>query len=261
MPSPNLPQTLKQLLMIGGTDKYFQFAKCFRDEDLRADRQPEFTQVDIEVSFSTQAYIKNLATLLIQQIFPLPEHFTLETMSYQRAMELYGTDKPDTRFDLTHFNTTSLFHQSSLGIFSTIANTQGLIKSIFIPQKMGELSRKELDALGQVVKPFGGKGVAWFKVQEEKLSGGIAKFITDQELKKLQQLSQSQTNGLYLFFADQDHAAAHACADAVRRYLGNKLHLLQPGYYFLWVNNFPLLEYCSNDQRFYAVTILLPNLP
>ena len=250
---PQSPQTLKQLLMIGGIERYFQLVKCFRDEDLRADRQPEFTQLDIEVSFSTQDSIKDLASTLVKEIFPLPEnHLTMETMSYQKAMKLYGTDKPDNRFTLTHLDVTSLFRQGQLEIFSTIAKAQGLIKSIFIPQKIGELSRKELDSLADIVRPLGGKGVAWFKLQEKGPSGGIAKFITDKELEGLQQLSQSKENGLYLFFAHKDPSATHACADATRRYLGQKLGLIQKGHHFLWINDFPLFEYSSKDKRFYA---------
>ena len=250
---PQSPQTLKQLIMIGGMERYFQLAKCFRDEDLRADRQPEFTQLDIEVSFSTQDSIKDLASTLVKEIFPLPTgHLSMETMSYQKAMELYGTDKPDTRFTLTHLNATSLFQQGQLEIFSTISKAKGLIKAIFIPERVGELPRKGLDALTDVVKPLGGKGVAWFRLREGTPSGGISKFITDEELKGLQQLSQSTENGLYLFFAHKDPSVAHVCADATRRYLGRKLNLIQEGHHFLWINDFPLLEYSSKDERFYA---------
>ena len=242
---PQSPQTLKQLLMIGGTDRYFQIAKCFRDEDLRADRQPEFTQIDIEAAFCSQEYIKNLATTLLQEVYALPENFTLPSITYDKAMELYGTDKPDTRFELTHQNATPLFANSTFQTFSHIARSGGLIKSLFLPRSLGELSRKDLDHLSARVKPLGGQGVAWVKVESGQMSGGIAKFSPP---------LATEEDGLHLFFAHTKHTIAHTCADNVRRHLGEKLHLIQKDErQFLWITDFPLLEYSEEDQRFYAL--------
>ncbi|EQC45665.1 aspartate--tRNA ligase [Bacteriovorax sp. Seq25_V] len=246
---PQSPQTLKQLLMIGGTDKYFQICKCFRDEDLRADRQPEFTQIDIEVSFSTEEYIKNLVTKILKGLFKLDDNFSIPVMSYQDAMKDYGCDKPDTRFGLKHHIVNDIFKGTDFGVFSSVLATNGLIKAMFIPESLGTFSRKILDGFVDVVKPHGGKGVAFFKVENEAATGGISKFITEDILKQLNGLEAEGNNGTWLFFADVAEVA-HASADAVRRHLGKELGLLGDKKAFLWVNNFPLFEY--SEGRFYA---------
>lgn len=250
---PQSPQTLKQLLMIGGTDKYFQITKCFRDEDLRADRQPEFTQVDIEVSFTTQKYMKNLTTHLVRKVFSFSDNFEIPTMTYAEALKRYGSDKPDVRFELEHKVVNSLFENSGFSVFSSIAE-EGLIKAIFLSANDGELPRKEIDALANVVKPFGGKGVAWFKVKEEEISGGISKFITPEILEGLQnEFGNKGENGIFLFFGSDTHKVTHDCADAVRRHLGKLCNLIDENdYKFLWVNDFPLLEYDEDAERFFA---------
>ncbi len=250
---PQSPQTLKQLLMIGGTGKYFQIAKCFRDEDLRADRQPEFTQVDIEVSFATQDYLRNLMTALMPKIFAgLPADFKFPVMSFDQAMNLYGTDKPDISFDLPHIDVTSLFRNSSFQTFADAA-CNGLIKAIFVPATTGTFTRKEVDAFVDVVKPFGGKGVAWFKVAGSEVSGGISKFIDGDLLAKMQTLSKesSSNDGTWLFVAGKE-SIVHASADALRRHIGKSFKLSKSGYHFLWVNDFPLYEWNEDDKRFYA---------
>jgi aspartyl-tRNA synthetase len=254
---PQSPQTLKQLLMIGGTDKYFQIVKCFRDEDLRADRQPEFTQVDIEVSFASACYIKNLGTKILRELFNLGESFELETMSYQEAMESYGSDKPDFRFGLKHINTTDAFSSSSFKVFSDIASGGGLVKAVFLEASVGALARKDIDGLTEVVKPYGGKGVAWFKVAGDgSLSGGVSKFVTPEILKSLQEKAKEQgykeSEGLWLFCGDLKKSSAHACMDAVRRFLAEKFDLYEKDYAFKLINDFPLLEYDEEEGRFYA---------
>ncbi len=250
---PQSPQTLKQLLMIGNTDKYFQICKCFRDEDLRADRQPEFTQIDIEVSFATQDYIRNLATKLIKNIFKRPEGFELPKMTYAEAMRDYGSDKPDLRFGLKHSIVNSCFEGVDFKVFSSVID-KGLIKCLFVDESQGNLARKDIDALTEVVKPYGGKGVAWFKKSSEGVSGGISKFISDEVLQKLQELTGNKTNGLWLFSADGSHKVVHDCMDAVRRHLGRKLGLInEDDYAFAWIYDFPLLEYDEADKRFYAL--------
>ena len=250
---PQSPQTLKQLLMIGGTDKYFQICKCFRDEDLRADRQPEFSQIDIEVSFATQEYIKNLATKVVRRLFNLGDDFEVPVMNYQVAMEKYGSDKPDVRFGLEHINATSVFKGSGFKVFDSVIEGEGLIKAIFVSKEIKEFSRKEVDALVDVVKPHGGMGVAWFKVAGEEVSGGISKFVTPAALKALQAANTEAGDGTYFFCADAKHSVVHACADALRRYFGKTLNLIDPNdYKFLWVNDFPLLEYDETEGRCYA---------
>jgi aspartyl-tRNA synthetase len=241
---PQSPQTLKQLLMIANTDKYFQICRCFRDEDLRADRQPEFTQIDIEVSFPTMDYMKNLAGRVVQRLFGLPEGFSLPAITYDEVMAKYGSDKPDVRFGLEQMDVTKLFATSGFATFADVAKEKrGLVKAMFLPTKLGTLARKDIDGLADVVKPYGGKGVAWFKVEAGALTGGISKFITPELLAALYEQSPEKGDGLWFFCADKKDATAHDCADAVRRHLGKTLKLYNPeAYAFLWVYDFPLLD-------------------
>lgn len=241
---PQSPQTLKQLLMIANTDKYFQICRCFRDEDLRADRQPEFTQVDIEVSFPTLEYMKNLATEMVRNVFSMPESFEMKSISYDEVMRDYGSDKPDVRFGLKHMVVTDLFKGSSFTTFSEVADSNGLIKAIFLPQSQGAMARKEIDGLVEIVKPYGGKGVAWFKTENGQLSGGISKFISPDILSALYERSSEQGDGLWLFCADKKEEVTHNCADALRRHIGKAFNLFNPDEYaFLWVYDFPLFDY------------------
>ncbi|MBT4791135.1 MAG: aspartate--tRNA ligase [Halobacteriovoraceae bacterium] len=249
---PQSPQTLKQLLMIGNTDKYFQICKCFRDEDLRSDRQPEFTQIDIEISFATQEYVKNLATKMVRKLFKLDDSFEISTMAHSEAMKRFGTDKPDMRFGFEHGIVTNLFKGSGFSVFESIIET-GLNKVMFVPSSIKEFSRKEVDALVEVVKPLGGKGVAWFKLKGEDVSGGISKFIKPETLKELKTITGANENGTFFFCADAKASVVHTSADALRRHFGHSLGQVKPGdYKFLWVNDFPLLEYDDEDGRFYA---------
>lgn len=251
---PQSPQTLKQLLMIGGTDRYFQICRCFRDEDLRADRQPEFSQIDIEASFVSQASIKVVAEKLLKSLFDLSDDFTLPKMTYNEALLRYGSDKPDVRFGLEHIVVTDIFQSSDFKVFQTVVESQGLIKAIFIPREYASFSRKELDSFSELVKPVGGKGVAFFKDDENGASGGISKFISDSILSRLRDLAQEKgPHGTWLFFADVNRDVVHQSADVVRRHLGKKLSLLKDGFHFLWVYDFPLLEYDSDQKRFMAV--------
>ena len=250
---PQSPQTLKQLLMIANTDKYFQICKCFRDEDLRADRQPEFTQIDIEVSFATQEYMKNLTTKVVRRLFNFDDSFEIPVMSYDTCMELYGTDKPDVRFDLKHLIVNEEVKDAGFKVFDSALSEGGMVKALFIEKSQKEFSRKELDALTEVVKPHGGKGVAWFKVNGEELTGGISKFINADTLAKLQSKAK-KADGTFFFFADTKESVVHACADVTRRHFGKELNLIDPNdYKFLWVNDWPLLEHDEEEGRFYAV--------
>lgn len=250
---PQSPQTLKQLLMIGGTDKYFQICRCFRDEDLRADRQPEFSQIDIEASFTTPEYIKSLVEKIVSKLFNLDAGFSMPIMSYQEVMEKYGSDKPDLRYGLEHRVVTDLFKDSDFAVLSGPANNGGLIKTMFVPTEKGSFSRKDTDGFVDVVKPHGGKGVAFFKVADGVRSAGISKFIDDELMKKLEASTGFSGDGTWLFFADNEASVVHSCADALRRHLGEKLNLIGEGYSFLWVNDFPLFEYDKEEGRFYAM--------
>ncbi len=242
---PQSPQTLKQLLMIANTDKYFQICRCFRDEDLRADRQPEFTQIDIEVSFPTLEYMKNLATHVVKKVFDLPDSFEMTSISYDEVMRDYGSDKPDVRFALKQMDVTALFKNSSFTTFSEVAAAKyGLVKAMFVPTSMGTLARKDIDGLVEIVKPYGGKGVAWFKVENGQVSGGISKFIDASMLNALTDKSVEKGDGLWVFAADKNHNIAHDSADALRRHFGKTFNLIdQNKYAFLWVYDFPLFDY------------------
>ena len=251
---PQSPQTLKQLLMIANTDKYFQICRCFRDEDLRADRQPEFTQVDIEVSFPTLEYMKNLATHVIRNVFSMPETFEMKAISYDEVMKDYGSDKPDVRFELKQMVVTDLFKTSSFATFSEVAGAKyGMVKATFVPTAMGAPARKDIDGLTEIVKPYGGKGVAWFKVENNAVTGGISKFIDANLLNALSERSIEKGDGLWLFTADKNENVAHDCADAVRRHLGKTLKLIKPDIYaFLWVYDFPLFDYDAETNSLHA---------
>jgi aspartyl-tRNA synthetase len=251
---PQSPQTLKQLLMIANTDKYFQLCRCFRDEDLRADRQPEFTQVDIEVSFPTQEYMKNLATHVVKNVFGMPEDFQMKSIAYDEVMRDYGSDKPDVRFALKQMVVTDLFKGSSFATFAEVASAKyGMVKATFVPSSMGTLARKDIDALAEIVKPYGGKGVAWFKVENQQVSGGISKFIDANLLNALYEKSIEKGDGLWLFSADKNENIAHDCADAVRRHLGKTLNLINHDQYaFLWVYDFPLFDYDADANTLHA---------
>jgi len=253
---PQSPQTLKQLLMIGGTDKYFQICRCFRDEDLRADRQPEFTQIDLEVSFATQEYIRNLVTKMVKTVFGMSDDFELPLLSFQKAMEIYGSDKPDIRFGLKQINATDLFLESDFGTFATVAKEGGLVKAMFLPKSVATITRKDIDALPEIVKPYGGKGVAIYKFENNERTGGIAKFISESIHNSLEnsleQMGEQKGEGTWLFVADINHDVSHACADALRRHLGQKFNMMAEGHHFLWVYDFPLLEWDAKEGRFAA---------
>ena len=250
---PQSPQTLKQLLMIGGTVKYFQICRCFRDEDLRADRQPEFSQIDMEVSFTTPEYIKRLVEKMMATLFNLGADFTMDSMKYSEAMERYGSDKPDLRFGLEHRIVTELFKDSEFAVLSKPANEGGMIKCLFVPADVAQFSRKDTDSFAEIVKPHGGKGVAFFKVTEGATSAGISKFITDDLYNSLVSETGFSGDGTWFFFADKSPDTVHSCADALRRHLGKALELASTGYAFVWINDFPLLDYDASAKRFVAM--------
>lgn len=255
---PQSPQTLKQLLMIANTDKYFQICRCFRDEDLRADRQPEFTQIDIEVSFPTLEYMKNLATHMVKKVFHMPDNFEMKSIAYDEVMRDYGSDKPDVRFGLKQIVVTDLFKTSSFATFSEVADSKyGMVKAMFIPATMGTLARKDIDGLVEIVKPYGGKGVAWFKIENGAVTGGISKFVDAGLLSALVERAEKAGNGKgdgwFFFTADKNETVAHDCADALRRHFGKAFNLITPDQYaFLWVYDFPLFDYDSEANTLHA---------
>jgi aspartyl-tRNA synthetase len=168
-------------------------------------------------------------------------------------MEIYGCDKPDTRFGLKHHIVSDVFLGSDFKVFSSVAENKGLVKAIFVPSENGDFSRKETDGFLEVVKPFGGKGVAFFKLEGNDLKGGISKYISPDQLKRLQDKTLERGNGTWVFIADNNHGICNASADAIRRHIGQKFNLISDGYKFLWINDFPLLEWDIDQKRFMAV--------
>lgn len=257
---PQSPQLYKQLLMIAGYDRYFQIAKCFRDEDLRANRQPEFTQIDLEMSFvEDETDVMYPVEGLIRRIFKdsigmeLPEgHF--RTMSWQEAMERFGSDKPDTRFGLELKNVSEVFAGSDFKVFSDCVAEGKSVRAINAKGFASKLSRKDLDALSEVAKTLGAKGLAWLsKPQGEPVKSSINKFLTDEIVAKLTAIMNLEDGDVLLFAADKDTVVFNTLG-GIRLYLGDKYDLYDKNSYdILWIVDFPMFEYSEEEQRYVAM--------
>ncbi|MCM3442011.1 aspartate--tRNA ligase [Metabacillus halosaccharovorans] len=253
---PQSPQIFKQLLMVSGFDKYYQIARCFRDEDLRADRQPEFTQIDIETSFMSQDDIMSMTEQMMSIIMKETKNIEIELplprMTYDEAMGRYGSDKPDTRFGLELVDVGEIVKDSGLKVFNTVIANGGQVKSINVKGAADKYSRKDMDALAEFVSPYGAKGLAWLKVEEDGLKGPIIKFFTEEEQKGLLQTLEATVGDLLVFVADKKSVVADALG-ALRSKLGKDLNLIDESKFnFLWVVDWPLLEYDEATKRFYA---------
>ena len=253
---PQSPQLFKQLLMVSGFDRYFQIVKCFRDEDLRADRQPEFTQIDCELSFVDREAVMSIMEGLIAEVFktalgieiPLP----MPRLSYAEALDRFGVDNPDLRFDLELVALTDLVRDSQFKVFAEVAAAGGLVKAINA-KNCATFSRKELDDLTDFVKIYGAKGLAWVKVTEEGWQSPIAKFFSAAELAALNQALNAEVGDLLLFVADTPRITNEALG-RLRGHLGQKLGLAdKQNYKFSWVTDFPLLEWDGGERRHVAV--------
>jgi len=254
---PQSPQLFKQLLMVSGFDRYFQIVRCFRDEDLRADRQPEFTQIDCELSFVDRDDIMSIMEGMIATVFqktinaeisvPIPR------MTYAEALERYGVDNPDLRFDMELTNITELVKGCGFKVFASVAESGGLVKAINA-KGCASFSRKELDELTDFVAIYGAKGMAWVKIQEDgSWQSPIAKFFTEQELADLGAALKAQPGDLLLFGADTP-AITNEALGRLRGHLGNKLGLAAANdYKFVWITDFPLLEWDDDSRRHVAV--------
>lgn len=253
---PQSPQIFKQLLMVSGFDKYYQIARCFRDEDLRADRQPEFTQIDIEASFMSQDDIMGMTEKMMARIMKETKNIDIELplqrMSYDEAMSRFGSDKPDTRFGLELVDVAEVVKDSGLKVFNTVVANGGQVKSINVKGAADKYSRKDMDALAEFVAPYGAKGLAWLKVEEDGLKGPIIKFFTEEEQKGLLQTMDATVGDLLVFVADKKSVVADALG-ALRMKLGKDLKLIDESKFnFLWVIDWPLLEYDEATKRYYA---------
>lgn len=253
---PQSPQIFKQLLMVSGFERYYQVARCFRDEDLRADRQPEFTQIDIEMSFMSQEDIMKLAEEMMAKVM-LETHgvdisLPLPRMSYQDAMNLYGSDKPDTRFDMLLTDVSESVKDSDFKVFASAVANGGAVKAINVKGAASKYSRKDIDALGEFAANYGAKGLAWLKAEADGLKGPIAKFFQDEKQQALIEALDAKEGDLILFVADRLEVANDALG-ALRLKLGKELNLIDESLFnFLWVVDWPLLEYDSEEGRFYA---------
>ncbi|ATH92603.1 aspartate--tRNA ligase [Bacillus glycinifermentans] len=253
---PQSPQLFKQLLMVSGFDRYYQIARCFRDEDLRADRQPEFTQIDIEMSFMSQEDIMKLAEEMMAKVM-LETHgidisLPLPRMSYQDAMNLYGSDKPDTRFEMLLTDVSETVKDSDFKVFASAVANGGAVKAINVKGAASKYSRKDIDALGEFAANYGAKGLAWLKAEADGLKGPIAKFFQNEKGKALAEALDAAEGDLILFVADRLEVANDALG-ALRLKLGKELNLIDESLFnFLWVVDWPLLEYDSEEGRFYA---------
>ncbi|MFJ7646246.1 aspartate--tRNA ligase [Lysinibacillus sp. NPDC097279] len=253
---PQSPQLFKQLLMVAGFEKYFQIARCFRDEDLRADRQPEFTQVDIETSFLTQEEILEMNERLIQAVMKdvkgidIPAPF--QRMKYQEAMDRYGSDKPDVRFGLELVALNDVFDGCDFKVFADTVAQGKQVKSINIKGAADKYSRKDMDELTKFVGIYGAKGLAWLKVTEEGLNGPIAKFFDEALAAALIERMGAEIGDILVFVADKADVVA-ASLGALRTKLGQDLGLIDESQFaFLWITDWPLFEYSEEDGRYYA---------
>ena len=254
---PQSPQLFKQLLMVSGMDKYFQIARCFRDEDLRADRQPEFTQIDIEMSFVDMDDVISVNERLMAYIFEknlgLKLSIPFKRITYQQAMEQYGSDKPDTRFEMKLVGITDLVAGSAFKIFSETAASGGEMRGINAKGCGETFSRREIDGLVEFVKQFGAKGLAWMVVTEEGVKSPIAKFLTQEEIDAIVERMDGQAGDLLLIVADQPKVVFESLGQ-LRLELGRRLGLIdEHAFNFLWVTHFPLLEYDEEEGRYVAV--------
>lgn len=253
---PQSPQLFKQLLMVGGFERYYQIARCFRDEDLRADRQPEFTQIDIETSFMSQddiiSLMENMMKKLMKDVKGIDVQIPFPRMKYKEAMDRYGSDKPDTRFEMELVDLSELLKDSSFKVFSGAISSGGKVKAINVKNAAGKYSRKDIDALTEFVAVYGAKGLAWLKAEEDGLKGPISKFISEEEQTGIKATLAVETGDLLLFVADKSSVVADALG-ALRLKLGKELDLIdQSKFHFLWVTDWPLLEYDEDLGRYFA---------
>ncbi|PSL35108.1 aspartyl-tRNA synthetase [Planomicrobium soli] len=253
---PQSPQLFKQMLMVSGFDKYYQIARCFRDEDLRADRQPEFTQIDMELSFQTMEDIIQLNERLMVQMMKDVKGLSIEPkfqrMSYKEAMDRFGSDKPDVRFGLELINVSDLVKDSAFKVFSGAVENGGQVKLINVKGVAANYSRKDIDALGEFAAVYGAKGLAWLKVEEEGVKGPIAKFFEGEASAALITRAEAEAGDLLLFVADSASVVADALG-ALRLKFGKELGLIDNSVYkFLWITDWPLFEYDDKAGRYFA---------
>lgn len=253
---PQSPQLLKQLLMVSGFDKYFQIVKCFRDEDLRANRQPEFTQVDMELSFVEEDDVIALNEELIKRVFKeiagVEVKTPIERMPYKIAMEKYGSDKPDLRFGMEINDLSEVVKDAEFKVFKDALSNGGSVRAIKA-EGCGSMGRKQIDKLGEFVKTFKAKGLAWIAVKENEIKSPIAKFFTEEQLNSIITAMDAKVNDLILIVADKNNVVFKSLGE-LRLHIAKEMEILKDNkeFRFVWITEFPLLSYNEDENRFQA---------
>lgn len=255
---PQSPQLYKQISMLAGFDRYMQIARCFRDEDLRADRQPEFTQIDIEMSFVDETDVQTVNEGLMKDIFKdimgMELELPLRRITYKEAMERFGSDKPDTRFGLELQDLSDILKGTEFAVFKGALEAGGSVRAINVKGAAATLSRKEIDKLADVAKLFKAKGLAFTRVIEDAQSSSFEKFLTEAEIKAIHDRMEIKTGDVLLVVADQRDSVVFAALGALRLNLAKRLALIpEDTYDLLWVTDFPLFEYDPDEGRYYAM--------
>ncbi len=253
---PQSPQLFKQLLMVSGMNRYFQIVKCFRDEDLRANRQPEFTQVDIEMSFVDVEDVISINEKLIHKIFKeikgIDIELPIKRMSYQVAMDKYGCDKPDLRFGYELINISEIFKDSEFNAFKSTYDSNGMIKCIKIDGSADEFSKKGISKLEKFVKTYGAKGLAWLKYENGEIDSAIAKFLSDEEKNQLVTALELKEKDIVFIVADKE-SVVNTALGALRIEIAHEKNLIDENKYELvWITDFPLFEYSEEEDRYVA---------
>ena len=251
---PQSPQTYKQLLMLSGCDRYMQIVKCFRDEDLRADRQPEFTQVDLEMSFVEQddvmAMNEGYISYLFKQVLDMDIQLPLRRIPYAEAMDRFGSDKPDTRFGLELMNISDCVKDTEFKVFAGAIENGGSVRAINVKGAADKLTRKEIDKLTEFVKTYGAKGLAYTRVTSEAHTSSFEKFLSEEEVKAIHAATGLETGDVLLIVADKNDTV-YASLGALRKHLAEKLDLFDKSTFdLLWVTDFPLFEYSEEEDRY-----------
>ncbi len=254
---PQSPQQFKQLLMIAGYDRYFQLARCFRDEDLRADRQPEFTQIDLEMSFVDEddvlAVNEGFIARLLKEIKGIDLPLPLRRLPWQEAMDRFGSDKPDTRFGLELVNVTEVVRGCGFGVFTSAIEGGGSVRCINVKGGVEKFPRKKIDELVEFVKIYRAKGLAWMSLKPEGLQCSFAKFLTEEQIAGIQQAAGAETGDILFFVADAKNEVVYASLGALRVEIAKRLDLIdQTKFDVLWVTDFPLLEWDEEENRYVA---------
>lgn len=254
---PQSPQIYKQLSMVAGFDRYIQIARCFRDEDLRADRQPEFTQIDLEMSFVDVDDVLELIEKYIHRVFKeavnvdIPEK--LPRLTYNEAMERYGSDKPDTRFGMELFDISQEVKDSGFAVFKSALEAGGTVRAIKAENAVKTFSRKEIDKLTDMAKGIGAKGLAWIRMTPDGMASSFAKFMTEDEMNAILKKADAKTGDVILIVADRKKSLVLSVLGALRCEAARKLDIIKPGYNFLWITEFPFFDWDEDAQQYVAM--------